>query len=426
MKRIVILLMGWVAVLSLAGCGGGSGGGSTTSPVSTTYSTTTNKGDYAQWTLTGTALTATWSVENATGGIDYTYNIVASCSAEAANGTRTCTVDPVASSCTDGLSTCTGSPTGSFDLMEAPGVALFIHTVSATGSDQLHIGFVKNSNACSDDVSGDYTFIRTGLGLDEAFGMYRSDTNFLNILHSNFGFDTSAKTITPTVMYRTSSESELLGDGGCVSGVRTRTSGPDTLRSMMTKSGLFVLDMPAGQGGLLSFKTTNAASLADFASKSFKGIVFPDNGPPELVTATSSAMTGSEVPLAAIVPAVPGPTQTLNLKVQALGTPATISLPGYPGFTVAPAGYSASALAVTYATPNTIPGLFKLDGELFDRNGTPGAGRVILAAMNFNSKLIIIGMNYNYRTPFDINPATGIAFIASNLYNTGNFILFEK
>ncbi len=426
MKRIVILLIGMGSLLSLAGCGGGSSGGTTptTSPVSTTYSTTSNKGDYAEWTLTGTVLDAAWKVENATGGIDYTNHIVASCSTEAANGTRTCTINAPASSCTDGVSTCPNSPTGSFDLMEAPGVALFVHT---SAPDELHVGFVKNSKACTDDVSGDYTFIRIGLGLDQAFGLYRSDTNFLNVLHSDFGFDTSAKTVTPTVKYRTSSESESFGNGGCVNGVRTRTSGNDTYRSMMTKSGLFILDMPAGQGGLFSFKTTQAASLADFANRRFKGINFRDNGSPELISATSGAITGSEVPLAAIVPAAaPGTTQTLNLKVQTLATPATISLPGYPDFSVAPVGYTASALASTYATPDAIPGLFKLDGQLYDDNGKPDAGRIILAAMKFNSKLIIVGMNYNYRTTADPDPATGNNFVADNLYNTGNFILFEK
>jgi len=424
MKRIVILLMGWVAVLSLAGCGG-SGGGATTSPVSTTYSTTSDKGDYAEWTLTGKALTATWHVINATGGIDYIYNIVASCTAEAANGTRTCTVDTAASSCTDGVSTCSSLP-GSFDLMEAPDVALFVHT-NASGSDELHVGFVKNGNACTDDVSGDYTFIRTGLGLDDAFGMYRSDTNFLHVRHSDFGFDTSSQNVMPTVKYRTGSASESFSDGGCVGGVRTRTSGTDTYRSMMTKSGLFILDMPAGQGGLLSFKISKAASLTDFANKRFKGIVFPDDSPPELITATSGAMmAGPEVPLVAIVPDTPGSTQTMNLKVQALGTLSTISSPGYPDFTVAPAGYGASPLAATYAVPSDIPGLFKLDGDLLDRNGSPDSGRIILAAMNFNSKLIIIGMNYNYRTTKDKNPATGTNFNTANLYNTGNFVLFEK
>ncbi len=313
--------------------------------------------------------------------------------------------------------------------MEAPGVALFVHTGSGSTSE-LHVGFVKGNSACTDDVSGDYTFISTGLGLKDAFGMYRSDVNLISVVHSNFGFDantsdTNTQKFVPTV-YRTSgSASESFGDGGCVNGVRIRTSGGNTFRSMMTKSGLFILDMPLGQGGQLSFKTSKAASLADFVNKHFKGIIFPDDGGPELITATSGAMASGSVPLAAIVPATAGSVQTLHLKVQALGTSSTITSPGYPDFTVTPANYN-SALVGTYATPSDFPGLFKLDGQLLDKNGSPDAGRVILAAMKFNNKLIIVGMNYNYRTRHDINPGTGIGFKDPGIYNTGNFILFEK
>ncbi len=91
--------------------------------------------------------------------------------------------------------------------MEAPGVALFVHTGSGSTSE-LHVGFVKGNSACTDDVSGDYTFISTGLGLKDAFGMYRSDVNLISIVHSNFGFDanTSDKKTEKFVpiVYRTS------------------------------------------------------------------------------------------------------------------------------------------------------------------------------------------------------------------------------
>jgi hypothetical protein len=72
-----------------------------------------------------------------------------------------------------------------------------------------------------------------------------------------------------------------------------------------------------------------------------------------------------------------------------------------------------------YATPDVIPGMFKIDDPV-------NTGRVILAAMNFGGKVVGIGMVYNYRDTSQTNPSTGAAFTADGLYNTGNFILFER
>ena len=110
-------------------------------------------------------------------------------------------------------------------MMAVPGVALFVHTDGDFDDEQLYIGFAKNAEACSDDVSGDYTFIHIGLGLNENFSMYRTDDNFVNILHSDFGFDSTASTATPEVIYRTGSENTVLTDSGCSNGVRTRSTG---------------------------------------------------------------------------------------------------------------------------------------------------------------------------------------------------------
>ena len=143
-----------VMLLGVTACGGGgSSSPSTPASSSVTYSTTSNKGDYSEWTLVGSSLNATWNVENDTGGIDYTYNIVATCSAEAADGTRSCAIDAAASSCSAGLVTCLDSPSGSFDLMDAPGVALFVHTSGTSyGSDQLHVGFEIGRASCRERV----------------------------------------------------------------------------------------------------------------------------------------------------------------------------------------------------------------------------------------------------------------------------------
>ncbi len=431
-RKISYLALTVLMLLGVTACGGG---GSSSSPATTsssvTYSTTSNKGDYSEWTLIGSDLTATWNVENDTGGIDYTYNIAATCSAEAADGTRSCTIDAAASSCSAGLVTCPDSPTGAFDLMDVPGVALFVHTSGTSyGSDQLHVGFAKNNNACSDDVTGDYTFVRTGLGLDQNFGMFRSGSNFINVVHSDFGFDDSGvATTTPTVMYRSSRDRVTFGDSGCSNGVRTRTDmgGVDTFRAMITQSGLFLLDLPAGQGGLVAFKTDKAATVTDFANKSFKGISFPDDRGSELISATSGAMTPGpdRVTIAATVGG-----STMNLSIRALAAAATadsLTSPAYPDFTAVPAmdsrapgPFNTNPLATLYSTTAAIPGMFKFETGLTD------TGRVIAAAMKFNNKLIVIGMVYNHRSSADTNPATGLPFSSANLYNTGNFILFEK
>ncbi len=435
-----ILMWVFIALISvlLVSCGGSSSPDNPGVDTSTTYSTTSNKGDYSEWTLSGSNLTAAWNVENDTGGVDYIYNIVATCSAEAADGTRSCSIDTTVSSCTDGLQICPDSPTGTFDLMDVPGVALFVHTSDTSyGSDQLHVGFAKNSNACTDDVTGDYTFIRTGLGLDQNIGMFRSDTNFISVAHSDFGFDDGGTaTATPRVMYRSGSDRVTFNDAGCSNGVRTRTdtsgTSVDTFRAMITQSGLFLLDLPAGQGGLVAFKTDKAATVANFANKSFKGISFPDNAGPELISATSGAMSTSpdRVTLSATVGAS---TTTMNLSVRALSAVTTadsLTSPAYPDFTGipvkdsrAPGPFSTNPLAMdspTYPTVASIPGTFKFEAGLTD------TGRVIAVAMIFNNKLIVVGMVYNHRSTFDTNPATGLNFNQDNLYNTGNFILFEK
>jgi len=408
----------------LSGCGGGSSSPATsTTPAaaSITYSTTSNKGDYAEWTLSGNSLNATWEVIDGSGNINYTYTIAANCSAADADGVHLCTISTA--SCKDGLSSCpTTPPTSAFAMIEVPGVALLVHTTASNGGDELQVGFVKNTNACNDDVSGDYTFIRTGIGLRDSFGIYRSDKNLVNIADATFGFDTTATTRSgynsQSLTYLTNSATAALGDKGCTNGVRIRTMGGDTYRSMMTASGLFVLDLPAKQGGMLSFNIKKAASLADFANKSFYGIDFPDDGGPQTFHASFGAVTNNKVDfsISLLLPQVIGKG---GLNIMALSTPATLTSPAYPDFTTPPANYSSSPLQTDYHAPNVIPGLFKM-GKFLDK------GRVILAAMKFNNKVIAIGMSNNYRSTHDTNPSTGNAFAGPGVYNSGNFILFEK
>jgi hypothetical protein len=400
--------IGFLTVL-LGACGGG-GGSATPVAQSNTYSTTSSKGDYSEWTISGNHLDAIWYTVLDTGAIAYTTTISATCAAPDAYDVRSCSVDT--SSCSDGVGTCPTGSASSLQIREVPGIALFAKVDSDM---QLHVGFAKDSTACSQDVSGDYTMIRTGLGLNESFGMTRVDSNLLNVLHSNFGFDAPSATDTPTIAYRTGTESESLVDDGCASGVRIRQSGGDTVRAMITGTGLFVLDLPAYQGGMMGFKTGNAASLSDFANKSFGGIQFVSDGTTDYVNADFGVVSGGKIDFNVSLSS--GASGTLSLLD--LDTPTTVSTPPYPDFSVSPSGYSASVLATSYPAPDNIPGLFKLDGST---DGT----QLVLAAMKFGGKVIAVGMGYHYRTTAEIDPVTGLPYPADGLYNSGNFLLFEK
>ena len=417
LKNICHFLLAF-GVLLLAACSGGSSGNNQNpSSEAITYSTTSSKGDYSEWTFEDNELTATWNFINDAGDIDYSFNIAASCTVADSMGVRECTIS--SSSCSDGVSACPLPPTGSFNLVEAPGVALFSMTDAGMPDAQLHVGFAKNNDACSDDVTGDYVFIRTALGIRDSFGVYRSDANFINVEHSDFGFVTSDANATQTLSYNTSSETAFLIDSGCNNGVRERIVDGDTIRSMMTDSGLFILDLPAGEGGLVAFKVDKAATLADFANKSFAGISFPDNAAAETFSAEFGALNIDQVEFTATFAS----SGTSTFDIKNLSTAASLGSPAYPDFTLAPPMYASSNLAATgYPTPDTIPGVFKLD-QLDD------SGRVILTAMKFNDKVIAVGMVYNYRTTTDVDPSAGdgvTTFSENNLYNTGNFIFFEQ
>lgn len=416
--QVKFILFALMSAAFIVSCGGSGSNGNGPAPAEkVTYSTTSTRGDYSEWSFDGNDLSVVWQVIDDTGQIDYTHTVAATCAAANSTGIRECSI--TTAGCADGVSVCSDIPSGSFKLMDVPGVALFVNTDDGVGGDkQLHVGFAKNVGACADDVSGDYTFIRTGLGLRDSFGMYRSDDNFINIQHSDFGFATSDSNATQTVTYNTGTESEMLGDISCVGGVRTRNAGGNTIRSMMTASGLFVLDLPAGEGGLVSFKVGQAATLADMEGKTFGGISYPDNSDPEPVLATFGTISADKIDIVA-----ESGGNTENLKIMDLGTADISTNPAYPDFAATPTGYGSSALSTDYPNPDAIPGLFKLEKT------NPGdSGRVIMAALKFNNKVIAVGMVYNFRDTTDIDPSAGdgvTTFSSNGLYNTGNFLVFE-
>jgi hypothetical protein len=373
------------------------------------YATTSTRGDYSEWVMSGNQLDVTWEVIDSAGLTAYTFDISATCSAPASTGLQNCVFDTV--SCADGVDMCPLPPTGSFDVMVVPSVALFAHD-----GDQLHVGFVKDEGTCTDDVSGDYTYARLGLGQRDIFGLYRSDADFLTVSHIDYGFSTTNMNTSQSLSYNSGTPTEVFVDEGCSDGVRYRGNGSTNVRSMMTANGLFVLDLPSGQGGILAFQASNAASLSDFANKSFGGLSFPDNSAEQPLSAEFAGITEDSIEI------------TVNLggsmqshRLMNLDTPDTTAAPAFPDFTAVVTGAAANPLQATYNTPNDIPGLFKIEHIMGG-----DAGRVVMAAVKLNDKVIAFGANYNYRDTSDINPSTGLLFTSPGLYNTGSFLIFEK
>ncbi len=397
----------------IIGCGGG--GSDNPKETKTTYSTTSTKGDYTEWTITESedgsySLNATWQVIDNMGKVRFIYTFDATCGNVNSTGQRTCTYGTV--TCEDGEADCPATmPSGEFKLMNVPGVALFVESNSSS-SKVLNMGYIKDSD-CSEDVSGDYTAIYTGLGQKLIFGMYRVDSNLLDTNNSSFGFDSTDWHADPTLVYRTSVEHRTLADDGCKDGVRFRHAGSRHYRAMVTQSGLMVVDFPAGEGGALGFKTNLAATLSQIANKQYAGYAFPDDSDPVAIEANATGIVDNRVTLNTSFDLEP------TIRIMDLNVSDNMSSPAYPDFTVAPAGYAGSTLAATYPTPDNIPGIYKMD-NLFD------TGRAIMSAFRYNNKTVLIGAIYNYRSSHDTNPVTGVGFSPETIYNTGAFILFEK
>jgi len=397
-----------VSILVLVRCGSDS---ATTSYV---YSSTSQRGDFAEWTVSGSTLTVVWQATDSSGNITKTFNVTATCgAADATYGYKSCTVS--SASCTNGTQTCGASdtPSGTFRVFEIPGLALMVHTGDTGSSRQLHIGMLKDTSCGS--AAGDYTFMHIGVSQTDLFGLYRADATFNSVTHADFKMSSAGSTTTPSIAYSTGSGTgngvETLTGSDCVSGVRTRVVGGNTIRSMVTPAGLYILDLPAGSGGLVAFKTSLAAGISDLASKNFGGVSFPDNSTPDLIAATTGAVSGTSVSITSLSFLSGGSAGSGMAFKPATDTSSSASSPSYPNFTSSVAAYTSNnSLASTYATPSAIPGLFKIDG-----NFGSDTGRVVMVAMKYNSKVIGFGSVYNWRSTS-----------GGRLENTGAFILFEK
>jgi hypothetical protein len=178
--------------------------------------------------------------------------------------------------------------------------------------------------------------------------------------------------------------------------------------------------MPAGQGGLVAMPVTRAATIADFANKHFGGIAFPDNSGPQLIKATTGALSGDNGAPITSIEFQSGDTPSMsNAYIRTLSDAVTAtSSPGYPDATAIVSNYASSGnpLHATYATPSAIPGLFRIDGDFGD------TGRVILVAMKSGGKTLAFGAVYNWRNTHNGNTD----YTSADYVNSGAFILFEK
>ena len=424
MKLLTSLLL-CCSCFILLNCGG-SGTTEINTNNTTTYATTSNLGDYATWSLTGSTLSVNWQVIDGVGSVDHIFDITANCGAPTATGLQSCWFTDVL--CTAGTGSCPSPlPSGSFDIMVVPGVALY-----AVDDEQLHVGFARDDTACTANVSGDYSYLHLGHGKRDIFGLYRSDNDFLTITHIDYGV-TNAVDISPfpneeltpqRVAYTTGSPIESLTDGGCTNGLRQRSNGAIDLRLMATTNGLFVLDLPEGEGGILAFKAENAATLADFENKSFGGIDVDGDGAGGTLTSTDFSVDFDQVLLDEITFTAQMGGVTQDLTLMPLDGNDGASTPAYPDFTVIANNASATVSATTnplqsdYNTPNDLPGFFKIDN-------TSGTGRHIVAAVILNNKVIAFGSSYKYKTALDINPSTGLPY-DPDYYIVGNWLMFEK
>jgi hypothetical protein len=408
-------------------------GTSTSSAV--TYGSTSSTGDFAQWTVDGSSVSAIWQVtESATGAIKRTLNITATCgAADATYGYKTCTID--SGSCTAGTGSCSGETPSAgsvFKMLEVPGTAIFVHAGSggAAGSggdtDQLHVGFTLDTN-CS-DVTGDYTFMKVGKAQRDLFGVFRLNSDFSSITHATISANTSSCngstnsgncTATPDwAMSETGSGlSAMSVTPSCAGGVRTlNLGGGKTARTIRSTGGTFIFDLPAGEGGIVGMPVANAATAADFANKSFNGIAFPDNGGPQLMAVSTGALTSGAAALSSIsfMGGMSPGISSGTIAPLTVTPAATAANPGYPTNAGTVGVMNAgSALTSTYATVGAIPGVFKIDGTFSDK------GRVVMVAGKVNGKVLAFGSVYNWRN-------NQYGFTGTAYANSGAFILFEK
>lgn len=452
----------------------GGGGGVVTPPpvVTTRYGTTSNIGDFGQWTITGSNLSASIDVTDSCGNTAATLSLSATCGSTVSDfGYQVCTASTFSCALGTAVPGCTvnGNPTAScaslvpanpsgtqLAIFPEQGLALFAFLPNGTGGYSLHSGYALSNN-CGANLSGDYTYSRTGWGTVNLFGIIRSDATLTDVVHADFRPYSTSEDVTPFIAYDTSGTGAItFTPVSCTNGVMTlsymNNGVTNLVNAFVTTDGLLLIDLPSGQGGLLAFNTSLAANLSDFQNLTFGGLSFPDNsGTPNFVaTTTAGVSTDADgnplLPLGAIITQVPtgqnADTTTVQtgMYLKAAATPDSTTTgsndtgpsggsgptggPGLPDYTQVPSptpgnpgssAYADNVLSATYPAPAAVPGLIKLGGDYVD------GGRVVMSAMNVpvpggGNMIVAMGSTYNWRTD---NVPSG------TLQNTGNFIVFS-
>lgn len=417
MAMTCALAIGFAA--AMAGCGSGSVNGNYTYTTTSTASTvrrgahrTSADTNFGTWTFLDGTLSATIVRQNA-GVAQFTVSATATCEAPSADfGFQVCKIKENGS-CTAGAIAC---PTDAapkkddaFFLKTVDGVALF-----ALMGKHLHVGIVQGS--CDTNIAGDYAFAHLGVGSNDLFGMYKLVPGFTSVTHADFGLRATNPAANPQVrevFYTT-------GDPGgtftppstptCTNGVwNIPTAGPN-VHATLTQSGLFLLNS-GGNGDGLSFKMTNAATLADMTGRTMQGIQFPDNAAPSPLALTLGTPTATEVTANVKFGAISGTTLTVAETGTATIRKASAQTTDPLNLTAAVAtggnAYSTNDYFDTvYATAGDIPGLFYVQPATGDN------AAVLLMVAKLNDKLVAFGVVSNDRgTPTIAMPNTG-AFIA--------------
>lgn len=410
---------------AFSGCGSSSVNGNYTYNTTSTASTVkrgARSGDsrFGTWTFADGTLTATLATTNS-GTVQYTVTVKATCAAPSSDfGFQVCTTID-GSSCADGAVSCPADaapPTGTnFFLKTVEGVALF-----ALAGSELHAGIVQGS--CDANIAGDYLFSHMGVGSHELLGMYRLTANFASIIHADFGVRATSTASHPypkEAVYTTGDANGAITptSPACTNGVWTfGAGGGGQIKATLTDSGLFMLDTGDGDGGgILSFKESNGALLADLSGKTLQGIQFPDNSTPSPIAVTFDTAGATSITAAAKFGTISGTTitagspQAVTIKPASQVSDATLdlqSLVDEDGMNP----YASNALHTAFANLAAPKGLFYVVPTSPTDEGT-----VFLSIAKLNSKLVAFGVVFNDRTG-TVDPLVALP-------NTGAFIAFE-
>lgn len=393
-----------------------------------TYTTSSTKGDFAEWNFNGADLRGTWQSLDTNGQVNFTNNIQASCPTYTdAYNYYTCTVNTTASTCTEGpgADNCSSLSALNIKLIESPGSSISVLAANGATS-QLFTGFNQDT-ACGNDMTGDYVFIRSGLGKSKIYGLQRSDTGFTSTNIAEFGLKASGPSTTVTVQYLSEDASptgsEIYSDGGCVNGLRVRSLSGVTGRVLTTPAGLMVNDKTSLQAGAIAVKTTAVASPANLQNRTLSGFMFTDTGLIKFVKITTGSAAGNIV---AITSADFNGTGISGLDIRTLSETSTVTAaPAYPNFTSAADSspnsgfsYGANSLVPTYSNPGSFTGTYRIDGFLTN-------DRIIFTATVDRSKLMLYGVGYAWRLTTD-TPPPGATYPTNGYYSSYSLVLFEK